>query len=224
MEDVVRITAPASEPLTLDEFKSHAHVDTDVDDSYISNILIPTVRGLAESELQRALITQTWELRLDQFPGVDPRYESPGYPTIYLPKPPFQSIVSFTYRDTSGVLQTMVACNADGTTPDGQFYGYQLDPGSESQPARLIPPWAKPWPPARRMPTAVRVQFKCGYGELAGSPLAWTPREIPPEIRSAMLLAGAHLYDNRWGVDDQALQEIPLGVKTLFAPWVNRLS
>src|ERR1700690_3702618 len=170
MDDVVLIPPPAMEPVTLATVKNHAKIYTAADDTYLSTIVIPAARQAVEDELKQVLITQTWLLKRDGFPGFDPKYETQGYPTIVLPKPPFQSIVSFTYVDVAGVLQTLEQTNPDGTTPDDQFYGYQLDPGSETQPARLLPPWARPWPPARRLPMAVQVEFVCGYGPSSDSP------------------------------------------------------
>lgn len=230
MEQIVLIQAPASYPLELSDVKDHCHIaqnDTS-SDSYLTRIIIPTVSGRAESVLRRALVTQTWELFLDAFPGMDPRYETHGYPEILLPKPPFQSIVLFQYIDTAGVTQTFVQANPDGTAPAGQYYAYQLDPGSETAPARITPAWARPFPPTRRMSRAVQCTFVAGYGELlpVGSPMspqpmAWQPRDIPAELRSAMLMAALHLYDNRWGVDGQNLKPVPQGIDDLFAPWIN---
>jgi uncharacterized phiE125 gp8 family phage protein len=173
MDDVVLITPPAMEPVTLTQVKSHAKIFTTADDTYISTIIIPASRQAIEDELKQVLVTQTWLLKRDGFPGFDPRYESFGYPTILVPKPPFQAIGSFTYVDVAGITQTLYQCNPDGTTPTingvQQYYGYQLDPGSETQPARLLPPWARPWPPSRRIPMSVQVQFVAGYGPSLGA-------------------------------------------------------
>jgi uncharacterized phiE125 gp8 family phage protein len=169
MDDVVLITPPASEPVTLTQVKSHAKIYSAGDDAYITSIIIPASRQAVEDELRQVLITQTWLLKRDGFPGFDPKYETQGYPTILLPKPPFQAINSFTYVDVAGVTQTLEQCNPDGTTVGNQFYGYQLDPGSETQPARLIPPWARPWPPSRRLPMSVQIELVAGYGPSVGA-------------------------------------------------------
>lgn len=223
MVDIVLVTPPAQEPITVNQVKAQSRIFIAADDDYINTITIPSARASVEDELRRALITQTWLLKMDGFPGFNPRYESHGYPTIILPKPPCQSIVEFTYRDTSGVLQTLVQCNPDGTTPDGQFYGYQFDPGSETQPGRLLPPWARPWPPSRRMPMAVQVTFNSGYGPY-GSPATWISGGIPPAIIHAMLLQAAHLYANREAVAEVKMYELTRGVKDLIAPYVNYIA
>lgn len=224
MDDVVLITPPAMEPVTLAQVKSHAKIFTTGDDSYISTIVIPAARQAIEDELRQVLITQTWLLKRDGFPGFDPKYETQGYPTIVLPKPPFQSIISFTYVDVAGTVQTLEQTAADGTTVDGQFYGYQLDPGSETQPARLLPPWARPWPPARRLPMAVQVQFVCGYGPSNDSPPVWISGGIPMPIISAILLEASHLYYNRDAIVATEGKELARGVSSLLARYVNHIA
>lgn len=224
MDDVVLITPPAMEPVTLAQVKTHAKIFTTADDSYLSSIVIPAARQAIEDELKQVLITQTWLLKRDGFPGFDPKYETQGYPTIVMPKPPFQSIISFTYVDVAGVTQTLLQTASDGTTVDGQFYGYQLDPGSETQPARLIPPWARPWPPARRLPMAVQVEFVCGYGPSSDSPPIWVSGGIPMPIVSAILLQASHLYYNRDAIVATEGKELARGVSALLAPYVNRIA
>jgi uncharacterized phiE125 gp8 family phage protein len=224
MDDVVLITPPAFEPITLTQLKSHAKVFTTADDSYISTVIIPASRQAVEDELNRALITQTWLLKRDGFPGFDPKYDTQGYPTIVIPKPPFQAIGFFTYVDVAGVTQTLQQCNPDGTTPGDQYYGYQIDPGSETQPARLIPPWARPWPPSRRLPMSVQVQFSCGYGPSADSPPVWISGSMPPVFIQAILMQGAHLYYNREAVVDNGGKELARGISSLLSRYVNHIA
>jgi uncharacterized phiE125 gp8 family phage protein len=224
MDDVVLITPPATEPVTLTQLKSHAKIFTTQDDTYISTVIIPGARQAIEDELRKVLITQTWLLKRDGFPGFDPKYESQGYPTILIPKPPFQKINYFTYVDVAGVTQTLTQTAADGTTTLNNFYGYQLDPGSETQPARLLPPWARPWPPARRLPMAVQIEFDCGYGPSNDSPSVWISGGIPAAIISAILLEGAHLYYNREAIVVGGGKELARGVSALLGPYVNRIA
>lgn len=75
-------TAPTIEPITLAEAKLHLRVDS-ADDNTLITALIITARQLAEREVRRAFITQTWQMYLDSAKA-----------EIEIPKPPLQSIES----------------------------------------------------------------------------------------------------------------------------------
>lgn len=62
-----RTTDPAAEPVTLAEAKLFARVDGTDDDALIS-ALITAARDLVENQTGRALITQTWNAKLDALP------------------------------------------------------------------------------------------------------------------------------------------------------------
>jgi len=172
MQDIVLIAEPPIEPITLAEAKLQCGFGPVEDsDRLASQILadklrpfIIAARTACENYTRRTFITQTWLLRRDSFPGHQFRYQWNGYPQIDLPKPPFQSITFFQYVDVSGTLQTLTQDTTYGVNPQFPQYGYQLDPGSDSQAARLIPPFARPWPPTRMVPGNVVIQFRCGYG------------------------------------------------------------
>ena len=101
-------TAPAVEPVTLEEAKLHLKVDGAEDNTLITT-LITTARELAERETKRAFITQTWQMYLDQAPQI-----------IEIPKPPLQSIVSIktisvteSYVDVTSALGQAVLSVAE---------------------------------------------------------------------------------------------------------------
>jgi uncharacterized phiE125 gp8 family phage protein len=169
---IALIQGPVAEPITLNDAKLQLGFgpmqDSDRAASQILNdklrAFIVAARQDCENWTNRAFITQRWILRRDSFPGHNLRYEWNGYPQIELPKPPFQSVESFQYIDVSGTPQTLTQDATFGTNPTNPQYGYQLERGSETQPGRLLPPFARPWPPTRMVPANVIVQFRCGYG------------------------------------------------------------
>jgi hypothetical protein len=171
MNEPVLITPPASEPVTLAEVKLQLGFGP-VEDStreasaILSEKLRPFIlaaRRECESYCRRVFITQRWLLRRDGFPGGDFAYNGHGYAEILLPKPPFQSIDFFKYVDTAGAVQSLTL---DTTYGNGSLqYGYQLRRGTLTQPARVMPSWARPWPPSRMVPSNVMIQFRCGYGQ-----------------------------------------------------------
>lgn len=204
---IVLITPPAIEPVTLADLKLQCglppgddgdHVKTDMVHRQLRRF-IRLGRAMCENYTRRVFITQTWKQLLDGWPTSSQRYNWETYPSIVLAKPPFQSIVSFTYIDTTGTAQDMTA------------YGFQIDPGSETQSARLTPPYAQPWPPIRMVPNNVVVTYKCGYGDAASS--------VPEPILDAILFAAQFFYDG-----NPLTAPLPKIVTDLLDPYRNLVS
>jgi hypothetical protein len=174
------ITGPAIEPVTLADMKLQCGLPPSDDADHVKAQMVAQqlrryirgARALCENFTRRVFLTQTWMLQLDNWPRHELKYGWKGYPEIFLPKPPFQSLQFFTYVDTQGNLQNMIAPSTGFTEPGSDnplnftapAYTCQVDPGSETQVARLTPPWAQPFPPIRMIPNNVAVTFKCGYG------------------------------------------------------------
>ena len=186
------ITAPAIEPLTLQEAKAHLRVTASDDDSLIL-ALITAVRQSLEGrfgELQRALITQTWDWFLDCFPASSAR-------PLDVPMPPLQSVTSITYTDTDGASQTWSAAK------------YTVD--ARSLIGRVMPAYNETYPETRDVMNAVTVRFVAGFGATAA--------DVPAPIRHAMLLQIAHLYDNRdTHMIGGSVEQLP-AVRNLLAPY-----
>jgi hypothetical protein len=163
-QSLVCIKQPACEPVHLDEFKRFLEIDEEESawDTKLKSFLV-AARMDCEKYTRTRLVTQTWLLRDDAFPGVSIRYDRGGFPELRLPFPPFQSVEWFKYVDVAGQVQELTRDTTYGSGPIG-FYGYQLQPGGGILPARLSPIWAKPWPPERLVPAGIMVQFRCGYG------------------------------------------------------------
>jgi uncharacterized phiE125 gp8 family phage protein len=182
------VTAPTTEPVTLDELKAQVRAEGSDEDAYLTS-LIAAARQLVEVQTRRALITQTWRLTLDYFPGG----------TIDLTKVPVQSITSVVYDDTAGTAQTLSASD------------YVLD--ADAEPARLYPAYSLIWPTTRAMPKSVRVTFVAGYGAASAVPQWakhailltaahwWMNREPVSELplREVPLSARALLGCGQWG-------------------------
>jgi len=134
-------TAPAIEPVTLDEAKNHLRVDSAADNILIGN-LITTARQLAEKETKRAFITQIWQMYLDTAPHI-----------IEIPKPPLQSVESITVIDSDG----------DESLVDPDNYMFDA---SENSPGRVTPISGLIWPYHRGFASFI-VEFKAGYGDAA---------------------------------------------------------
>lgn len=138
------ITAPAEEPISLADAKSHLGIIGTADDARVS-LWITAARQHLELLLGRVFVTQTWELVLDAFPARE----------IDLEVTPVQSIESVKYDDVNGVEQTMDAGD------------YVLD--AVSYPGWLMP-IASAWPSTIEAVNAVRIRFVAGYGAAAVVP------------------------------------------------------
>lgn len=115
-------------------------------EDWLIGMLIKAARIAAEGITNRALITQTWDLYLDNFPPWE----------LYLPMPTLQSVVSISYVDSNGTTQTLAADQ------------YLVD--AKSEPARITPAWGLVWPVTRWQTNAVTVRFACGYGTASDVP------------------------------------------------------
>jgi len=133
--------APAAEPLTTAQAKSHLVVEQDfTDDDTIIGLMITAARAHIENVTGRQIYTATWVLRMDAFPAV-----------IEVPKPPLQSVTSVAYVDTTGASQTLTV------TTD-----YTVD--IYSTPGRIVPAYGCSWPSTYGHVNDVTVTYVAGYG------------------------------------------------------------
>src|SRR5215831_749384 len=187
------VTPPVEEPVTLAEAKLYARIDLGDDDALVTG-LIAAGRQRCERVSGRALVTQTWKLTLDQFPGSaqgDP-LEGPGFfawgagqGPIRLPRAPAQSVVSVQYTDGAGNLQTL---------PATQYY---VDVTAE--PARIFPAYGTLWPVTLWRAGAVAVTFTAGYGPASA---------VPDEIKARVKAYVAYVYREREDADEDFLERL----------------
>ena len=145
MGSAVRTVEPDAEPITLDVAKQHLRLeDLDAHDELIQSVYIPSARRDVETFIHRALITQTWVYRLNQFPPSG---------AIALPWPPLQSVTSVQYVDSNGTTQTW---DSDE---------YVVD--TSSTPGRITPGYGYSYPTARGHLNDVTITYVAGYGTKA---------------------------------------------------------
>ncbi len=121
----------------------------------------------AENYTDRQFITATWVARMDEFPTTGDNIE--------LRKNPIASITSIQYVDTNGTTQTWSSAN------------YETD--LKSNVARIRPISTESYPSTKDQLNAVTVTFISGYGSAAS--------DVPGDIKHALKLIIAYLYDNR---------------------------
>jgi len=92
------VTAPASEPLTLNEVKLFLRVDDTTEDDFITS-LITAARGLVEGHTWMPLISQTWAMQFDK--------DELNLLVWNINKAPLISVSSITYYDSNNDIQTL---------------------------------------------------------------------------------------------------------------------
>lgn len=140
---LISVTAPANEIVTLTEVKTQCRIDGTDEDTHIENIIIPSARLSVETFLRRSLITQTWRLRLHEWPMAG---------VIRLPSPPLQSVTSVEYYDENGDEYTFASSNYIVDTDGGLI----ILKGSAN------------WPTTKLLSSnGVKITYVAGYGDEA---------------------------------------------------------
>ncbi len=178
------VTAPAIEPISLEDAKQHARI-TDYNSDALLTSYIQTAREAAQDCLGRGILTQTWKIVLDAFANV-----------IQLPMAaPLQNdagatpstAVTVQYYDTDGTLQTLA------TTV------YDVD--TVSRPGRVVLKPGQSWPSVQseRRAGAVVITYVVG----------WTSAdEVPERIKQGIRQYVAFLDFDREGAEVRALEAL----------------
>lgn len=137
MAQLIVVTAPAVEVVTVDEAKINARVEIDDEDHWFER-RITMAREQCERLTERAIGAQTLQYRVDGWPR-----------SIVLPRPPLTAVVSVKYLDGLGVEQTLST---------SAYYTSQSDSQAsiEWYPGTTLPTLAD-----RR--DTVRVNYTAGY-------------------------------------------------------------
>ena len=142
------VTAPSTEPITVDEAKAQYRFEVADEDDFVRGLIHAAV-DYTETFIHRKLLTQTWA-------------EKGAFPwgAIVLPFPPVTAVTSITYLDTAGDTQTWDAADYRTGFPTGPHAG----------PAWVEPGYGLSYPATYGVRDAVTVTFECGYGEATDVP------------------------------------------------------
>ena len=172
------VAPPVAEPVTpammLTQLGMSQISDQGLADQLTAQLEGPIVaaRMWCEKYEKRAYGLQTWMAQYDRFPRHPHEYDRHGKPSIRLSLPPFQSIVSFRYVDLTGTLVDLPEDTTFGSGQDVPAYTYQLQPGNQTQRARLSPGVYRWWPPTLHgADGAVQITFQCGFTTVPGNVL-----------------------------------------------------
>jgi len=190
--DLRLLTGPTSEPVLLAQAKAHLRIDDgNPDDALIAGML-SAAREAVENYTGRALMPQTWQMRLPKFPA--------DQGAIRVPIAPLISVSELRIVDTTGAEAVLSA----------SAYQVEAPTGPQAAPGRILPAAGTTWL-ATQADTlgAVRVTFQAGYANAAA---------VPAAIKSAVLLVLGELYEQREASAVRAPADIP-AVSRLMAPY-----
>lgn len=105
---------------------------------------------------------------------------------------PLASVASVVYDDADGVEQSLDAA------------AYTVD--YARLPARLVLKRGQSWPATAGEPGSVRITYSSGHG---------TADRVPAELRAAVRLMAAHLFENREPAAPVAMSEVPMALQRI---------
>jgi uncharacterized phiE125 gp8 family phage protein len=184
---------PVDEPVTLEEARLQVRIDAPSgaehhEDALVLS-LITAAREAVEKRTERLFVEREVEVVMDCLPLV-----------VHLPVAPVSAIVSVTYLDGAGDVQTL----------DPAAYSLYAHPDRPEM--ALDPLYVLPEMAIGR--SSVRVRVTAG-------PDADNP--IPRAVAQAILLTVADLYANRESTSATSLFEIPHGPDRLLQPYMRGL-
>lgn len=194
------VTPPTTEPVTRDESKLHCRIDTTADDTYIDGLIV-AAREFVELQTRRALISQTWRLVLDNWPGGS----GPWWDGVR------EGIISMVdaaqYVDIRKggflAITSVVTVNEDGTTTTWDSANYYAV--TRNGMGRLVKVAGATWPiiaiPVRQAGGIV-ITFTAGYGTTAAS--------VPASLRQAIKDIVLHWYETREAVGETSRWHPPM--------------
>lgn len=167
------VSAPAVEPLVLADVKNFINVSHTDDDALITS-LIKAARQHVEQTYNVALINQTWDFTLDEFP----QYKETSDPDALIEPliKPVSSVTNITYYDAANVLQTLSAS------------AYELVANNYGWPY-IRRAYNNFWPETYDRTDAVKVRIVAGYGASGAN--------VPEPVKIGMSMFVKFMYDNR---------------------------
>lgn len=187
-----RISGPDDEPVSIAEIREHLRYPDVTPNNAELLEFIKAAREHVENKLERAILTQTWELIADRFPPNADWHGGycPGSEYIQLPYPPLQSVTSIIYYDADNATQTLATSEYVVDTVGGII--------------RLAPD--KSWPSVYSRYDAVTVRYVSGWA---------TAEAVPTVIKAYIKLYVEAMDSNRGLISDRDMPLTPFAERLL---------
>lgn len=183
-----RTGEPAAEPVRVEEVQASERIDADlVEDVEVLRGYIAAARQFVEGYTNRALVEQTWTMKLAEWPCDGTRRR------IDLPKPPLLSVTSISYVDTDGATQTLAA----------DQYAVHADAWG----AYVVEAYGKTWPAVRCQDDAITVVFFAGYAHTGTGDSINYQANVPAIIKTAVKRHARGQYEKLKQEDRDALEQ-----------------
>lgn len=193
------VTRAASEPVSVSELRDTLKLEIGNEEILLQNLIIEATEEI-EKRYNLAMLTQSWKLTLDNWPGsaldwwdgvrdgaVTEAYGDHAARWVTLPRYPLQSITSVKTYNSAGTPTTLTVSD-------------YFDVDISSKRGRMILKDGQVWPTAERSNNAVEITYVAGYGD--------SPFDVPAPLRRAVRQMAAYLYQHRGDCDaGQAIKE-----------------
>jgi len=179
--------APAAEPVTVADLRTHARLDDNGDDAYLARLL-KAARVRVEQETRRALITQTWTATFDRWADVQP-----GDAARADPWPFFTLVSARRFRLSPAPVASVSSLAVDGVTIGSG--NYRLDGADLIVKGDVTDS-------VNELGGGIVVTFTAGYGATGAS--------VPDALIEAILMLATDAYERR-GEAGEAVTPAPEG-------------
>jgi uncharacterized phiE125 gp8 family phage protein len=180
-------TAPTVEPVTPAEMAALLVIEETQDDTLIAG-MITEARQEIEDVTGIAMVTQSWRLSLDRWPGaladwwdgikqipISELYANSPVPWVHLPRYPLQTVDTVTVFNEAG-------------DPTAVTVGNVFDVDPYQHPGRMALKRGQTWPIALRAINAIQIDYTAGYGNVAS---------VPAPLKRAIKVMVSHMYEHR---------------------------
>ena len=185
------VTPPVLTPLSDSDFEAHARATGQPIEQLSPYVAAAT--NYLEVISNRRLMTQTWKMFLDYFPGEG---------IISVPYSPLVSVTHIKYTDINGVQTTFPATE----------YGVS----TARTPGQILLEYQKDWPTKTlRVTDPIEIQFVCGWPDQASvpTPIKQAIRMLAShfyEHRESVVIGTTAAVDEK---------ELPMAASALIAPF-----
>lgn len=183
-----RTTEPPAEPVEVSEVQASERIDADlVEDAEVLQGYIVAARMFVEGYTNRALVEQSWTMKLADWPCCG------GRRRIDLPKPPLIGVTAITYVDTAGATQTLAA---DQYKVHADAWG-----------AYIVEAYGVTWPSVRTQDDAIAVEFQAGYAHTGTGDEINYRANVPAILKTAVKRHVRGQYEKLKPEDREALEQ-----------------